>query len=316
MRPTSFLLRSPAQFHAQSATPPHRAALGVLAAGASVLLACGARTPAAGAPVNTAGAVIAYHPGADPDARFGDPDAALGGLDGNTGYGGLNPFNPPFGPADDALADIVIIEAGGHLTLRTALPFATSGFNLGVFVNNGIQDVSGNGTGRAGSPPEYFSGTPKARVAFSSDNVTWEYLNDGTVIDFDKPTNVYLDTDLEPDEWNGAYQPVGEVEADMGKPWTGSLSDLSGDTYDQIRAEFDGSAGGNWLNLDGLTLDQARYVRFEAVDSRMVVDAIATDTAVPEPSAGLAILGGAVVVLRRRRRASTAPDGSATSGAR
>lgn len=294
MRP-SFLDSLPVPPRADSSPRPARRRAGVAllaAAGASVLFDAGPGN-AEGATVNTADAVIGYYPGKDnPDSLFEQPEAALGELNGDTGYGGLNPFNPPF-----AASDIVVLGPGGYLTLHTAVPFRTAGLNLGVFVNNGLVDVSDDGSGVAGDPPSFFSATPKARVSVSDDNVTWEYLNDGEVIDFDKPTNVYLDEPIV--EY---YQELGAVKADMSKPWTGALSDLAGDTYDQIRAEFDGSAGGNWLNLDDLTLAEARYVRFEAIDSRMVVDAIATTEAVPEPSTGLALLGGLFLALRRQRR--------------
>lgn len=272
-----------------------RAGVALLAAaGASVLFDAGPGS-AEGATVNTADAVIGYYAGNDnPDSLFEQPEAALGELNGDTGYGGLNPFNPPF-----SASDIVVLGPGGYLTLHTAVPFRTAGLNLGVFVNNGLVDVSDDGSGVAGDPPSFFSATPKAQVSVSDDNVTWEYLNDGEVIDFDKPTNVYLDEPIV-----NYYQELGAVKADMSKPWTGELSDLAGDTYDQIRAEFDRAAGGNWLNLDGLTLGEAEYVRFEAPDdARMVLDAIATTEAVPEPSVTLALLGAAFLVMRRRRRA-------------
>lgn len=289
----SFPLRSPAALRPELPHRPRRlaAVASIAAAGGLLLLGQAATTPAQAATVNTARSVEAYDPGDNPDTLFEIAEAALGELNGDTGFGGLNPFNPPF-----ASSDIVVIGPGGHLTLKTEVPFRTAGFNLGVYVNNGLVDVSEFGTGVVGSTPSFFSPTPKARVSISNDNVSWEYLNGGDVIDFDKPTNVYLDQSI-----SDYFQPVGEDEADMAKPWTGSLADLAGLDYAGIRAEFDGGAGGNWLNLDGLALDEARYVRFEATDTRMVVDAIATTDALPEPSAGLALLGGLLLVLKRRR---------------
>lgn len=266
----------------------------LMAAGASVLFATGP-TRVEAATVNTADVVVGYYPGKDnPDSSFEHPEAALGELNGDTGYGGLNPFNPPF-----AASDIVVLGPGGYLTLHTAVPFRTAGLNLGVFVNNGLVDVSEDGSGEVGPTPAYFSPVPRARVSVSADNVNWEYLNGGDVISFDKPTNVYLDQEI-----SDYYQPLGEKKAEMAKPWDGELADLANLNYGGIRAEFDGAAGGNWLNLDGLTLGEAEYVRFQAPDdARMVVDAIATTEAVPEPSVTLALLGGAFLVMRRRRRA-------------
>jgi hypothetical protein len=291
----SFPPRSPLPLRRLIPSPARRrVGLRVLAAGASLLLAQGAAAPAAAAPVNTADEVIDFDPGAnaEADTSFEHPEAALGELNGDTGFGGLTPFNPAFSPDD-----IVAIGAGGSLTLKTALPFATGGVKLGVFVNNGLVDVSDDGSGLAGHPPGYFSATPRARVAVSADNLVWEYLNGGGVIDFDKPTNVYLDEPIV-----NYFQEVGDVRADMSKAWDGELDDLAGLDYGGILAEFDGSAGGTWLSLDGLTLPAARYVRFEATDSRMVVDAIATTESLPEPSAGVALLGGLFLMLRRGRR--------------
>jgi hypothetical protein len=290
----SFPVSSPAPSRPKLSRRPRPRAAHALAAvvGASALLAT---TPdATVAQVNTADAVIGYHPGDDnPDALFEHPEAALGTLNGDTGYGGLTPFNPPF-----SASDIVVIGPGGYLTLHTAVPFRTSGLNLGVFVNNGLVDVSDDGSGEVGPTPTYFSPVPEARVAVSADGANWEYLNGGDVILFDKPTNVYLDQPI-----SNYFQQLGEQEADMGQPWAGELNDLADQDYAGILGEFAGSAGGNWLSLDGLALEQAEYVRFEAPrDARMVIDAISTTEALPEPSSALALLGGAFLLVRRTRR--------------
>lgn len=292
MRPSSYL-RFRVPVRSKFPTPGRSSRSAVVAAGAvgAFVFVPAFSTTARAALVNTAETVVSYDTGANTNTTFQNPAAALGELNGNTGFGGLNPFNPPFSGEH-----IVIVGAGGHLTLKTHVPFSTTGYNLGVFVNNGIIDVSDDGSGVAGNPPGYFSGIPRARVAVANQDLVWEYLNNGDVIDFDKPTNVYLDTDID-----NYFQPVGEREADMARPWVGDLSDLSGLTYNGIRAEFDGSAGGNWLNLGSLVLDEAQFVRFEATDARMVVDAIATTEAVPEPAAGLAIVGGLFLLMRRRR---------------
>lgn len=295
MRPSSYL-RFRVPVRSKFPTPGRNSRSAVVAAvaagavGAFVFVpACS--TTARAAPVNTAETVVSYDTGANTNETFQNPAAALGELNGDTGFGGLNPFNPPFSGEH-----IVIVGAGGHLTLKTHVPFSTTGYNLGVFVNNGFVDESADGSGRAGNPLQYFSPTPKAKVSVSYNGLTWEYLNGENVIDFDKPTNVYLDTDI-----SSYFQPLGQQVADMAKPWVGNSSDLAGLGYDDIRGKFDGSAGGNWLNLDSLVLDEAQFVRFEATDARMVVDAIATTEAVPEPAAGLAIVGGLFLLMRRRR---------------
>src|ERR1700722_18115343 len=101
---------------------------------------------------NYADSVAGFIPGSGAPAGYDTPASATGFLNGDTSFGGMNPFNPAFLPSD-----IVVIGSGGELTLHTALPVPTNGFNLGVISNNGITDADPNGTGIAGSPPALFS---------------------------------------------------------------------------------------------------------------------------------------------------------------
>src|SRR3954453_19903393 len=105
----------------------------------SFFLAAVAVFPAAeaGAAAIYADQVSAYTPGTA-NASFQNASAALGPITGDTTFGGLTPFNPPFSPNH-----IVIVGAGGSLTLRLSSPvLTTAGPTLGVFVNNGLVDVS------------------------------------------------------------------------------------------------------------------------------------------------------------------------------
>ncbi|MGD0461219.1 MAG: hypothetical protein ABSB74_01905 [Tepidisphaeraceae bacterium] len=222
---------------------------------------------------------------------WNDPTAALGPPTTFEEYGAINPFNPPF-----QTNDVVVIPAGGSLELSFAQPAAIgSAPSLGVFVNNGLDDVSSDGSGVAGNPASYFSAIPQANVSISQNGVTW--YSPGN-ISFDLPTNAYLDTEI-----SGYFQPAGNVVANFGQPFVGTLSDLNGLDYDQIRTLFNGSGGGNWLDLGWTGLTSFQYVEFSVPANsgeRMVIDAIAAQS-VPEPAAALLIPLALVVVGRRRR---------------
>jgi hypothetical protein len=259
--------------------PPHAAGLVVLFSLFAV--------PASKAAI-FADQVAGYTPGSAP-AGFQKSQAAQGPIKGDTGFGGLTPFNPPF--SDN---DIVIVGAGGSLALRLSEPIRTAGGSLGVFANNGLVDVSPDGSGRAGSPPSTFSPPPRALVSVSSDGLVYTPLVVAPVT-FDNPTNAYLDTPIE-----NYFQPPGNQPADQGKPFLGRLSDFAGETYPQMRSRLAGSAGGTWLDLAGVPLEQVRFVKFDVpagADYRMVVDSVA---AVPEPAAGVALAGLVALGLLRR----------------
>src|SRR5205814_9293367 len=108
-------------------------------------------TSPAGAVV-TGSSVVDYQPGSA--TSFTKPAAALGLPVGDTTFGALTPFNPPF--KDD---QIVIVGSGGSITLRLSAQVAAGGAGpeIGVFSNNGLVDVSPGGTGAAGSPAATFS---------------------------------------------------------------------------------------------------------------------------------------------------------------
>jgi hypothetical protein len=263
----------------------------ILAAGAAAIL------PAAARAGITADAVVSYTPGTAPAAYQG-PAAALGPIQGDTTFGGLNPFNPPFDPSQ-----IVIVGEGGSLTLHLSAPVATNGVDLGVFVNNGIIDESADGSGLAGSPAATFSAFPKAVTSVSQDGVGWVALDSGASISFTNPTNYFLDSEI-----TGYFQPLGTLAADQFKPFLGSIASFDGQTYDQMKTTLDGSAGGTWLDLSATGLGQVNYVRFDvpAGDGRMVVDSVAgVPATAPLPAAvwaGFMALAG-MAALRAGRYA-------------
>jgi hypothetical protein len=254
----------------------------LVGSGLTVLAVC----PAARAVV-TAAEVINYQPGGA--TSFTNPAAALGLPAGDTSFGALTPFNPPFKPEH-----IVVVGAGGSATLRLSSPVVAGGAGpeVGVFSNNGIVDVSADGSGKAGTPAATFSPPGVARVSVSGDGVTFFPLREEPFV-FDNPTNFYTDVTI-----TDFSAPLGSAAADFSKPFTGTLSSFGGLTYPQMVPLLGGSGGGTWLDVSSTGLSTVQYIRFEVpAGERLVLDAV---TAVPEPT----LLGlPAVAFLLRRRRA-------------
>jgi hypothetical protein len=220
--------------------------------------------------------VVSYSPG-DASSTYQNPNAALGALNGDTTFGGLNPFNPAFDPSQ-----IVIVGGGGDLKLHLSSAVSTAGRNLGVYTANGIVDSSQDGSGQAGNPATLFSAPSLAVISVSNDGNHWFALNGGAPITLDAPTNYYLDSEI-----SNYYQPLGTKTADEFKPWSGSLKDLNGLSYDQIKTALAGSAGGTWLDLSGAGTDAINYVDFSVpTGDRLVLDSVAGaegPAPVPEP---------------------------------
>ena len=245
---------------------------------------------AVAAPVSAA-EVVSYAPGTARE-DFRNAAAALGLPSGDTTFGALTPFNPPF-----SNEHIVLVGAGGELTLRLSAPVTPrAGHEIGVFANNGLVDASPAGTGTATSPVSTFSPAPAARVSVSADGRQFVPLAGGALVAFANPTNFYTDTSI-----TNYSAPLGSAPADFSRPFAGALSDFAGLAYDEMLTLLDGSAGGTWLDVSGTGLPAVQYVRFEVpagADVRMVVDAV---TAVPEPAA-LSLLLLPAILLRRRVR--------------
>ncbi|MDB5174954.1 MAG: hypothetical protein JWN51_3727 [Phycisphaerales bacterium] len=223
----------------------------------------GSALPAAASPT-TADQVVSYAAG-NARADYQIPAAALGNLSGDTGFGGLNPFNPPF-----SHNDIVIVGEGGSLTLHLSNNVPTNGKNLGVYVNDGYTDTSAGGTGQTNAGPSGFSAFPNAIVSVSQDGNAWYALSQQPM-SFPVATNYYTDTAI-----SGNFQALGTQHASQSLPYLGTAQQLANSSYDQIKAAFNGSAGGNWLDLKGVPLPAINYVRFDVPTGakRMVVDAI------------------------------------------
>ncbi len=257
-----------------------------------------------------AGAVVDYTQGTPPPAASGlnNPAVALGAPAAIVSPGSpyqaiFSPFNPAF-----EASDIVAIGTGGQLTLQlshyVAINRAPGNPEIGVWENVGIADEN-YPNGLAGDPP-FFFGTNSAVVQVSPDNVTWYSLNGGAPILFGLPGN-YFTNATTPFDSNA---PANPQYADFGKPFLGTQADFNNKNFSQILTLLDGSAGGNWLDLDSLPMavTQVGYIRFSGT-SELEIDAVAINTSqqgapVPEPtSALLAGMAFALCATRRFRRA-------------
>ncbi len=229
------------------------------------------------------------------EVGYTNTSAALGTLQGDTGFGALTPFNPAF-----SKNQIIAVGEGGQLTLHLGQPLTTAGGpNLGVFSNNGIQDASGNGSGKAGAPAVTFNDPdhPEAIVSVSQNGLSFVTLNNGNPILFANPGNYYLDQTIV-----DYSEPLGAVVADQFKPFTGTLSSFDGETFAQIKTTLNGSAGGTWLDLSGTGLTTVSDVRFTVPANAgysFVVDSV---SAVPEPVLGLPLLACSLFMRRNRKR--------------
>ncbi|MEM8864400.1 MAG: PEP-CTERM sorting domain-containing protein [Planctomycetota bacterium] len=246
--------------------------------------------------------VISYDEGVAPSPGFTIPVAALGGPQGDTSFGPVTPFNPPF-----STSDIVSIGEGGQITLRLSnfiLPQAGE-VELGIFANVGIVDTDFP-NGQAGVGPTFstfgpaFSGMPEdaAEVSVSEDGITWVSLTNQI---FDIPTAGFQDV-------------AATLPADFTKPFIGVLDDFEGLSLAQMLTLLDGSAGGTWLDISATGLSQVGFVRLSLADDldpgtslnfdldAVTISSSAIGARAPEPTSLLLLAIGGIGTVNRRRR--------------
>lgn len=208
--------------------------------------------------------VISYTPGAISPA-FQNPAAALGMPVGDTSFGVLTPFNPPF-----LGSDIVGIGQGGSLVLRLGATARTrQGATLGVHAAAGLIDHDWP-NGFAGPVATLFTTPRSAEVLVSEDGSQWFSLG---LREFDLPTNFYSEGVTTP----GFQMEPGTRIADFSKPFTGTLADFNGLSWPQILGILDRSAGGFWVDLTNVPYSGVNFIRFDVTtqDQVMYVDAVA-----------------------------------------
>lgn len=224
--------------------------------------------------------VASYEPGVGAAARFLDPDSALDDPSQFNPFGEpTDPFNPPYGTNQ-----IVSIGAGGHLTLRFRKPilnhpdnpqgldFTIFG-NAGFIITNEFDLTTFDWIGTPATDGSLFgTSTGDVLVSVSRNGSDFFPLNPALAprIDSFPPTD-------------GAGHPGIPVPAQLAS------DDFAGATLDEIRALYQGSAGGasfdlSWA-LDGngqpAFLPEVRYIRIDVLSGRAEVDAVAVVDRVP-----------------------------------
>lgn len=250
--------------------------------------------------ISFATAVTSYDPGVGYATDFETglgytlTEAALGQPNRDTAFAPVQPFNPPF-----ARSELLSLGAGGHVVFEFGAPIANDpqnlfGLDFIVYGSAGFIDVAFP-NGHTDEAASMFGQNPgQTRVSVSLDNQTFYTLD---------PARAPVVDALYPTDGAGEF----------GLPVDPSLTplDFADKSLEEIRALYDGSAGGTGYDLgwaldgngESIFLGRAQYVRIDVLAGRAEIDGLAV---VPEPSAW-AILGlgfGLLALVMARRRSS------------
>ena len=218
-------------------------------------------------------------------AALGEPSRTIPGPFG----GPVDPFNPPYLPEQ-----LVSIGTGGSLTVGFASPLANHpdhpfGLDFIIYGNAGFVITNGDFTGGGITDGSLFGAANAGgtRVSVSADNVDYFELDLTLASTVDR---------LFPTDGSGR----------MDLPVDPSLtsSSFAGLGLTDIRALYNGSAGGTgfdigWAQDDqGRTVDLAevRFIRVDVHSGAAEIDGFAAVAIVPEPPASWLFLSGLVGV--------------------
>jgi hypothetical protein len=241
--------------------------------------------------------VISFTPGTgqtaylDPAASLGAPPAFIADEFGTSNFSLYN--------SHYVATELTRVSLGGSLTLRLShyVLIQPGAPEIGVWENVFFFENAGGTIAGA-------FGAGRARVQVSEDGVAWFSLNNDEPIVFGMGGTYFSNS--------GPYDstpPSNPLLADFGKPFLGQPADFTGKTYGEAVTLLGGSAGGTWLDLDGVPLTQVGYVRFIGVEggtlelNGVAINSAAAGAALPEPSVTMA-LAGAVALLGLIRRRS------------
>ena len=105
-----------------------------------------------------------------------------------------------------------------------------------------------------------------------------------------------------PDGGNNTIAPTAATLANPGQAFAGTLASFNGETYSEVMATLNGSAGGNWFNVSNTGLPDITEVALAAPSGYNSMYVQAVVGVVPEPATVMMLLaGGAVLPLLRRR---------------
>jgi len=240
--------------------------------------------------------VIAYQDGSNAQVGYYDPQMAVGEPskftpDETWGDSDVTMFSSAWKPDQ-----VVSIGAGGHLIVKFDEPVEDDplnpyGIDLLVFGNAGFADSAWPDGVVAGVFDE------PGVIEVSQDGVSWRTIS-GVFADDMWPTQAYTNT-------SGPYAADGTNLSDFTKPMDPALSlaGVTGLTYAQVLAIYDGSAGGTGVDISGTGLGWIQYVKVwqDANDDWSTeIDGFADVTAIPEPISMAILLLGLPAALGRR----------------
>ena len=194
-----------------------------------------------------ADAVIAYDQGQNQFQfhRYDNPQAALGESPRITDvFGGVNftsPFNNPW-----QQSDVVSIGLGGYITLKLEkfVNVSDNQRELGVFTFQQFLQTQSGGTS---ADATLFYPSMQASLEVSQDGYHWHAIKQGQSLAFDLPANAYN---------------LDGSQANYSQPIDLKPADMSGLSYQQVIDHYQGSAGGNWIDLSESGYDKIGYIRF------------------------------------------------------